>query len=407
MIAYGRAGDALLALSTSGSSANVIAALAEARRRGLRDDRAASATTAGAIAAEGLADHVVVTRSEHIPRIQEAQASAYHVLRELVEMRVRRRRRAAARSAACARGSRATVQGVGFRPFVYRLAPRARARRLRAATTSAACCSRSRATRARSSGFLARLPREAPPLARVERGARASRRAPTGERGFAIVASARGGRAGARSVTPDTRDLRRLPAPSCSTRATAATATRSSTARTAGRASRSCAASRTTGRCTTMAGFAMCAALPGRVRRPARPALPRPAERVPGVRAAARCSTATAPRGRGDDPVRGAAARAARRARSSRSRASAATTSPAAPTTSAAVAALRARKHREDRPFALMARRRRGGAGARRRSAPEDEALLRRPRAADRARAAPAGRRGRGGGRAALAPSSA
>jgi hypothetical protein len=33
-----------------------------------------------------LADHVVVTRSEHIPRIQEAQASAYHVLRELVEL---------------------------------------------------------------------------------------------------------------------------------------------------------------------------------------------------------------------------------------------------------------------------------------------------------------------------------
>jgi hypothetical protein len=28
---------------------------------------------------------VVVTRSEHIPRIQEAQASAYHVLRELLE----------------------------------------------------------------------------------------------------------------------------------------------------------------------------------------------------------------------------------------------------------------------------------------------------------------------------------
>ena len=34
---------------------------------------------------ERLADHVVVTRSEHIPRIQEAQASAWHVLRELLE----------------------------------------------------------------------------------------------------------------------------------------------------------------------------------------------------------------------------------------------------------------------------------------------------------------------------------
>jgi hypothetical protein len=29
---------------------------------------------------------VIVSRSQHIPRIQEAQASAYHVLRELVEL---------------------------------------------------------------------------------------------------------------------------------------------------------------------------------------------------------------------------------------------------------------------------------------------------------------------------------
>ena len=41
----------------------------------------------GRVAAERLADHVVVTRSEHIPRIQEAQASAWHVLRELIELR--------------------------------------------------------------------------------------------------------------------------------------------------------------------------------------------------------------------------------------------------------------------------------------------------------------------------------
>ena len=39
------------------------------------------------VASEQLADHVVITRSQHIPRIQEAQASAYHVLRELVETR--------------------------------------------------------------------------------------------------------------------------------------------------------------------------------------------------------------------------------------------------------------------------------------------------------------------------------
>ena len=85
VIAHGREGDALLAISTSGNSANVIAALAEARARGLRTI-AMVGYDGGRVAAERLADHVVVTRSEHIPRIQEAQASAYHVLRELVEL---------------------------------------------------------------------------------------------------------------------------------------------------------------------------------------------------------------------------------------------------------------------------------------------------------------------------------
>ncbi len=83
LIAHGREGDIVLAISTSGNSANVIAALEEARRRGVRSI-AMVGYDGGRVAAEGLADHVVVTRSEHIPRIQEAQASAYHVLRELV-----------------------------------------------------------------------------------------------------------------------------------------------------------------------------------------------------------------------------------------------------------------------------------------------------------------------------------
>jgi D-sedoheptulose 7-phosphate isomerase len=82
VIAHGRPDDVLITLSTSGNSDNVIAALAEARRRGLASV-AFVGYGGGRIAAEGLADHVIVTRSEHIPRIQEAQASAYHVLIEL------------------------------------------------------------------------------------------------------------------------------------------------------------------------------------------------------------------------------------------------------------------------------------------------------------------------------------
>jgi D-sedoheptulose 7-phosphate isomerase len=84
VIAHGRARDALLAFSTSGGSRNVLAALGEARRRKLLTI-ALVGYDGGRIASEGLADYVIVTRSEHIPRIQEAQASAWHVLRELVE----------------------------------------------------------------------------------------------------------------------------------------------------------------------------------------------------------------------------------------------------------------------------------------------------------------------------------
>jgi D-sedoheptulose 7-phosphate isomerase len=83
VIAYGHEADVLLALSTSGNSVNVIDALAEARRRGLLSI-AMVGYDGGRVLSERLADHVVVTRSQHIPRIQEAQASAYHVLRELV-----------------------------------------------------------------------------------------------------------------------------------------------------------------------------------------------------------------------------------------------------------------------------------------------------------------------------------
>ena len=84
VIAYGAAGDVVLALSTSGNSGNVIHALAEARRRGL-ESIAMVGYDGGRVAGEALADHVVITRSEHIPRIQEAQATAYHLLCALVD----------------------------------------------------------------------------------------------------------------------------------------------------------------------------------------------------------------------------------------------------------------------------------------------------------------------------------
>jgi D-sedoheptulose 7-phosphate isomerase len=85
VIAYGRPGDVLLAMSTSGNSLSVLEALREARKRGMVT-MALVGYDGGNVAADNLADIIVVSRSENIPRIQEAQASAYHVLRELVEL---------------------------------------------------------------------------------------------------------------------------------------------------------------------------------------------------------------------------------------------------------------------------------------------------------------------------------
>jgi D-sedoheptulose 7-phosphate isomerase len=86
VIAYGQDGDIAVALSTSGNSADIVEALVEARKRGL-GTVAFVGYDGGRVAADDLADHVVITRSQHIPRIQEAQASGYHVLRELIEAR--------------------------------------------------------------------------------------------------------------------------------------------------------------------------------------------------------------------------------------------------------------------------------------------------------------------------------
>ncbi|MHB8691194.1 MAG: D-sedoheptulose-7-phosphate isomerase [Solirubrobacteraceae bacterium] len=84
VIAYGRDGDVLVALSTSGNSLSVIAALEEAGRR--RMARIAFVGyDGGRVASEHLAEHVVITPSQHIPRIQEAQATAYHVLTTMVK----------------------------------------------------------------------------------------------------------------------------------------------------------------------------------------------------------------------------------------------------------------------------------------------------------------------------------
>jgi D-sedoheptulose 7-phosphate isomerase len=86
LIAHARPEDVAVGISTSGGSANILAALAEARRRGLLTVGIVG-YNGGRIVGERLADQAVVVRSDYIPRIQEVQASIYHVLRWLVERR--------------------------------------------------------------------------------------------------------------------------------------------------------------------------------------------------------------------------------------------------------------------------------------------------------------------------------
>jgi len=80
LIAHAAPGDVAVAISTSGGSRNVIAALEEARKRELVTV-ALLGYDGGEIRRRGLADHCIVVRSDYIPRIQEVQASIYHLIR--------------------------------------------------------------------------------------------------------------------------------------------------------------------------------------------------------------------------------------------------------------------------------------------------------------------------------------
>jgi len=83
LIAHARPEDVAVGISTSGGSANILAAFAEARKRGLLTVGIVG-YDGGRIVSERLTDHVLIVRSDYIPRIQEVQASIYHVLRALI-----------------------------------------------------------------------------------------------------------------------------------------------------------------------------------------------------------------------------------------------------------------------------------------------------------------------------------
>lgn len=81
LIAHARAGDGLVGLSTSGNSANLIAAFAKAKEMGL--------TTIGLSGGDGgkmakVCDHCLVAPTTSVHRIQECHVVAYHILWDLV-----------------------------------------------------------------------------------------------------------------------------------------------------------------------------------------------------------------------------------------------------------------------------------------------------------------------------------
>ena len=80
--AFAREGDVVVGISTSGRSANVNRALAEARRRGART---VGLTGRSGGQMPGLCDVAVCVPADHTPRIQEGHQTVIHIICHLVE----------------------------------------------------------------------------------------------------------------------------------------------------------------------------------------------------------------------------------------------------------------------------------------------------------------------------------
>jgi D-sedoheptulose 7-phosphate isomerase len=84
LIAQARPDDVAIAISTSGGSKNIVMALEEARKRKMLTVGLLG-YDGGEVLRRGLADFPLIVPSDYIPRIQEIQASIYHVIREMLE----------------------------------------------------------------------------------------------------------------------------------------------------------------------------------------------------------------------------------------------------------------------------------------------------------------------------------
>ncbi|MCC7260250.1 MAG: SIS domain-containing protein [Alphaproteobacteria bacterium] len=80
--AHGNKGDILIAMSTSGSSPNVLNAISAATARGVTTVLLTGAKAKGK---EDIADHVFIVPSTNTARIQEVHITALHLLAEMVD----------------------------------------------------------------------------------------------------------------------------------------------------------------------------------------------------------------------------------------------------------------------------------------------------------------------------------
>lgn len=88
IIACGRPGDIAVGISTSGNSPNMLRAFEQARTQGLVTI-GLTGYDGGRMAHSPALDFCLVVPGDHIPRIQEAQATVYHALLELIFALVR------------------------------------------------------------------------------------------------------------------------------------------------------------------------------------------------------------------------------------------------------------------------------------------------------------------------------
>jgi D-sedoheptulose 7-phosphate isomerase len=83
LVAQARRGDALIGVSTSGNSENLLAAFAKAKEMELLTV-GLSGHDGGRMATSAALDHCLVVRSDSIHRVQETHVAIYHILWDLV-----------------------------------------------------------------------------------------------------------------------------------------------------------------------------------------------------------------------------------------------------------------------------------------------------------------------------------